>query len=257
MAAHHIARWTFIVATLLLAPAAFAQSDDGPPPGSAPEGQPPMQPPMQAGPRGPAGGGLRGACAMDRQRFCLGVPPGGGRVVQCLMAYRGALSPPCRARLAALGGGGGMPPPGMEGPGPRDMAPPSYGPPPQAHASPPPGYGPPPPAGAGPQQPPGNGPPKPPSSGSALKASCGPDVQLFCTGVPRENQGIVKCLTSHRAELSPPCQTYLSRAARAAPKNGPGDNPPPPPPGGPDMPSGPPPPPAKGGPPPGPPAGNE
>src|SRR5271170_2656211 len=119
--AHRIAHWTFLVAALLVAPGAFAQSDnEPPPPGAMPPGgeQPPMQPPMQGGrpPRGGGGGGgLRAACGPDIARLCRGVPPGGGRIVQCLMSRRGGLSPMCNAQLASMGpggGGGGMPPPG-------------------------------------------------------------------------------------------------------------------------------------------------
>ena len=115
--AHRIARWTFI-ALLFAAPAAFAQTDNGPPPPMAMPGdqppppmqqQPMQQPPMQPGyPRGGGGAGIRGACGMDVARLCYGVPRGGGRIVECLMAHRGALSPPCRAELAGLRGGGGM-----------------------------------------------------------------------------------------------------------------------------------------------------
>jgi hypothetical protein len=115
--AHRVTRWTFLVATLFFVPPAFAQTDNMPPPaeGSPPAGEPPMQPSMQGGPlpaRG--GGGLRVACGPDIARLCRGVPPGGGRIVQCLITRPGALSPMCRAHLAARepGGGGAMLPPG-------------------------------------------------------------------------------------------------------------------------------------------------
>jgi hypothetical protein len=218
--AHRIARWTFIVATLVVVPTAFAQTDGPPPPpGAAPQGEPPMEP-MQPGgpPRRAGGGGLQGACAMDRQQFCNSVPPGGGRIIECLMFHRRDLSPPCRARIAALSGGG-MGAMAPSGPPRQAMAPPGYGPPPPRYGPPPPGYGPPPSSGYGPPPPPGSGPPPssygppPPSGGrAALQASCGPDVQQLCTGVPRD--GVVRCLNAHRAELSPPCKTYL-RSARA------------------------------------------
>lgn len=215
--AHRIARWTVIALALLSAvPAAFAQTDNGPPPPMAMPGEqppPPMQPPpMQPGqPRGGAGAGIRGACAMDVARLCYGIPRGGGRIVECLMAHRGALSHVCRAELAGLRGGGGvaaMPPPGM-GPPPPGMAPPPE------MAPPPPGMAPP-PAGMAP----------PPNNRAAFQASCGPDARLFCTGVPR--QDVAKCLGSHRAEVSPICNAYMQqmRAERGAQRN-PGYAPPP------------------------------
>ena len=210
--AHRIARWTFI-ALLFAAPAAFAQTDNGPPPPppmAMPGEQPP--PPMQPGqPRGGGGAaGVRAACGMDVARLCYGVPRGGGRIVECLMAHRGALSPPCRAELAGLRGGGGMaamPPPGM---GPPPGMPRRMGPPPAGMA--------PPPAGMAP----------PPNNRAAFQASCGPDARLFCTGVPR--QDVAKCLGSHRAELSPTCKAYMQqmRAERGAQRNS-GYAPPPPP----------------------------
>jgi len=39
-------------------------------------------------------------CAVDRQALCAGVPPGGGRIIACLMRNQAALSPPCRDALA-------------------------------------------------------------------------------------------------------------------------------------------------------------
>ncbi len=229
-----------------------------------------QQPPMQPGGRrggGGGGGGLRGACGPEIARLCAGVPRGGGRIVQCLMSRPGALSPMCRSRLASRGGGrtGGMPPgydqpPPGYGPPPRGMPQQGYGPPPQQGYGPPPqqGYGPPPRQQGYPPPPQSNYAPPPPSyrpppsasaspplsasgpppSGNraAFQASCGPDAKLFCAGVPRENQGVVKCLSSHRTELSQTCQMYLqsSYAERAAPPpSGGADMPPPPPRGGP------------------------
>ncbi|MGB8629338.1 MAG: cysteine rich repeat-containing protein [Xanthobacteraceae bacterium] len=53
----------------------------------------------------------------------------------------------------------------------------------------------------------------------ALRASCGPDVQRLCGGTSRENGGVIKCLSSHRTELSPTCDAYFNRAAqKGAPK---------------------------------------
>jgi hypothetical protein len=51
----------------------------------------------------------------------------------------------------------------------------------------------------------------------ALRASCGPDVQRLCGGFSRENGGVIKCLSSHRTELSPICVAYFN-AQKGAPK---------------------------------------
>jgi hypothetical protein len=39
-------------------------------------------------------------CAADQQALCAGVPPGGGRIIACLMRNAPALSPPCKDALA-------------------------------------------------------------------------------------------------------------------------------------------------------------
>jgi hypothetical protein len=44
----------------------------------------------------------------------------------------------------------------------------------------------------------------------ALRANCGPDVQRLCRGISWENGGVIKCLNSHRMELSPTCDTYFN-----------------------------------------------
>jgi hypothetical protein len=57
----------------------------------------------------------------------------------------------------------------------------------------------------------------------ALLASCGPDVQRLCGGISRENGGVIKCLSSHRMELSPTCDAYFNEMPmhRAAQKGEP------------------------------------
>ena len=58
----------------------------------------------------------------------------------------------------------------------------------------------------------------------ALRASCGPDVQRLCRGISWENGDVIKCLNSHRKELSPTCDTYFNEmpvhpaAQKGAPK---------------------------------------
>lgn len=51
----------------------------------------------------------------------------------------------------------------------------------------------------------------------ALRASCGPDLQKLCAGFSRENGGVIKCLNSHRMELSSICVAYFN-AQKGAPK---------------------------------------
>ena len=58
---------------------------------------------------------------------------------------------------------------------------------------------------------------------TALRASCGPDVQRLCRGISWENGGVIKCLSSHRMELSPTCDIYFNETPvhRAAQKGAP------------------------------------
>lgn len=44
---------------------------------------------------------VRQACGGDFQRYCQGVPLGGGRAIGCLSAHRSALSPRCQGALAS------------------------------------------------------------------------------------------------------------------------------------------------------------
>jgi hypothetical protein len=69
------------------------------PPGNAPSPQsapppPPLSPRQQAYI-------LRQACAVDFQRYCRGVPFGGGRAIGCLMSHDSDLSPRCQGALAS------------------------------------------------------------------------------------------------------------------------------------------------------------
>jgi hypothetical protein len=89
---------------------------------------------------------------------------------------------------------------------------------------------PPPPRAAAPAVSPGVVPPSenaqntaPTSASLALRASCGPDVQRLCRGISIENGDAIKCLSSHRMELSPTCDAYFKempvhRAAQTKPK---------------------------------------
>jgi len=44
---------------------------------------------------------LRAACGADVQKFCSGVQPGGGRIVECMKGYVRELSPGCLAAARA------------------------------------------------------------------------------------------------------------------------------------------------------------
>jgi hypothetical protein len=79
------------------------------------------------------------------------------------------------------------------------------------------------PEGAPPSENTQNAAPASASLEGALRASCGPDVQRLCRGISMENGGVIKCLSSHRMELSPTCDAYFKetpaqRAAQAKPK---------------------------------------
>ena len=180
----NLARWCVIFAALVGAPAAPAQASDSAPEGPPVKSQPPQSPqeaPMQPPPvqqrMAPApygaprrGGGFRAACGFDAERLCAGVPPGGGRIIECLMSYRPrALSPPCRSFIAGrMGAGPGFGRGPGYGPGPSYDPGPAYGPGPGygRGLGPGAGYGPgagrnqnggyPPPYGALPPGPPGS-----------------------------------------------------------------------------------------------------
>ena len=177
--AQRITWWFLIMATLFGVPTAFAQTGS-----SAPEPVPLQQLPMQPAatqPRGEAVAKFRAACGQEVRRFCTGVQPGGGRIMQCLLARRGELSAPCRSVLVAARPAPAVSPnPGAQSPASKRAA-----------------------------------------TAGGFQASCGPDAQRLCAGMPRENGSVVKCLTSHRTELSATCTSFFveKRAQRAAQKN--------------------------------------
>ena len=187
---HGFARWS-LVTLLLVGPAALAQTDYPPP------GQPPMSQPTTTQPvpwRRAAG--FRVDCGQDLQRFCYGVQPGEGRLIQCLSSHRSQLSPTCISRVAAARPALGAAPPSENT---RSQNLPSAAPP-AGHAV----------------------------TEAALRASCGPDVQSLCGGISRETGGVIKCLSSHRMELSPTCDTFFKEmpVRRAAQKSAPKAPPP-------------------------------
>jgi len=235
---HGFARWS-LVTLLLVGPAALAQTDY-PPPGQPPMSQPTTTQPVPwrraAGFRVDCGQdlqrfcygvqpgegrliqclsfhsselspactsrvavarpALRMDCGQDLQRFCYGVQPGEGRLIQCLSSHRSQLSPTCISRVAAARPALGAAPPSENT---RSQNLPSAAPP-AGHAV----------------------------TEAALRASCGPDVQSLCGGISRETGGVIKCLSSHRMELSPTCDTFFKEmpVRRAAQKSAPKAPPP-------------------------------
>lgn len=55
-----------------------------------------------ARPDEPPGELFREECGADVRRLCRGAPPGGGRIIGCLVENREQLSPGCRAAMMEL-----------------------------------------------------------------------------------------------------------------------------------------------------------
>src|SRR6516162_7960069 len=158
MGVHRIVRWSLIIAMLFAVFAAVAQTNS-PTPGAN------------------GGGKFHAACGQDVRRFCVGMQPGGGRLVQCLSSHTTELSPACGNTIAALQARRGTSNPSAENPATQPTPPVTVG----------------------------NSPAK---IGSILRASCGPDVQRLCAGARREGE-VLKCLDSRRMELSKTCSLYF------------------------------------------------
>ena len=208
MVVHSIVRWSVVAAMIFAVSAAVAQTG-----GSVPT----------------AGrANLRAACAGDLQRFCVGVRPGGGRLIQCLTARTRELSEGCRTTIATAGGGvklraacgdelqrfcvGVRPGEGrliqclaahtrgvsaacenMIAMRNRGSDSSSIAQSPSAQPAAPVTIG------------------KPPAAlGSILRASCGPDAQRLCAAARRENE-VLKCLDARRMELSTVCSAYFEK----------------------------------------------
>jgi hypothetical protein len=59
------------------------------------------------------------------------------------------------------------------------------------------------------------------ATGGTFRTSCGPDVQRLCATAAKENNGVFKCLTSQRTQLSASCKSFFQqlRARQATQKN--------------------------------------
>jgi Cysteine rich repeat len=221
--AHNITRLSLVTAFLLLTgPAALAQTD------YSPLEQAPMSQPTSTQPvRWDGAAGFRVECGQDLRRFCNGVQPGEGRLIQCLSSHRSELSSECISRLAARPAFGVRMDCGQDlqrfcnavQPGEGRLiqclsshrnelssaciarvaaARPVAGGAPTSENTQSPG----PPSDS---RPPGRA-----VTESALRASCGPDAQKHCGGISRENGGVIKCLSTHRMELSPTCAAFFN-----------------------------------------------
>jgi hypothetical protein len=78
----------FILCAVIAAQAALADDLLPPPPSS-------QSPPAQ-GPSQQAVADARAACDTDIQKLCLGVQPGGGRILACLKQHKDQVSAVCK-----------------------------------------------------------------------------------------------------------------------------------------------------------------
>ena len=184
--AQRIACRSLVTVMLLLVGSAALAQTDYPPPGQLPRPTTTQRVPWARAAR------FRMDCGQDLHRFCYGVQPGEGRLIQCLLSHRSQLSSACVSHVAATQPALGMSPSHQN----KNTQSPRLG---QAVTD------------------------------SALRASCGPDVQRLCARVSRANGDVIRCLSSRRMELSPTCDAFFKvmPPRRAAQKGAPGNDVPP------------------------------
>ncbi|HTZ36454.1 MAG TPA: cysteine rich repeat-containing protein [Stellaceae bacterium] len=175
-----------------------------------------------------AGHPLMQACAMERQQFCRGVAPGGGRIVRCLRRHIASVSVYCGEALQSMAGRGAMPGAagyggyGADGYGAgygygaaaagyggaaRAYSPAGYGAPYGGQ-----GYG---GQGYGGQGYGGRGYGGAAQPGRGIVAACALERQRFCAAVQPGGGRIVRCLRAHAAQATPLCGQALQRPAGA------------------------------------------
>jgi len=142
-------------------------------------------------------------CRADAERFCKGVPPGGGRVIACLQGREADLAPACRDKLALARlkaeeltraclpdvqrfCEGVLPGKGrilscLKGREP-DLTPAC-----QAEFS------------------------AARERAAGFRHACGPDVERFCRGVRPGRGRILACLKGREADLAPACRAEFAR----------------------------------------------
>jgi Cysteine rich repeat len=149
---------------------------------------------------GRGGAKIHAACDQDLQRFCVGVQPGRGRLIQCLSSRTSELSIACGNMIAAIQARKDTFNASAQSPATQPAAPATIG-----HSR--------------------------VTIGPILRASCGPDVQRLCAGARRESE-VLNCLDSQRTGLSTTCSMYFQNldARPTAQENAPNKKRPSPPP---------------------------
>jgi hypothetical protein len=133
-------------------------------------------------------GAIRASCRSDFISHCSGVQPGGSAALRCLQSNAAELSGGCRSALAAVAGGSGS----AAAPATSEAAP----------------------AATAPAAPPmGSMPQISPREALGILRICGPDVRVYCAGIPMGGGRLIRCLAENASSVSPPCRSALAAAA--------------------------------------------
>jgi Golgi apparatus protein 1 len=147
--------------------------------------------------------GAQGPCRGDIEKFCAGIPPGGGRILACLKSNANQLSQPCKAHVEEVRQKAKEFGDACEGdvyqfcqgirPGKGRMlaclnsnvdrlSPPCRD---RIQAA--------------------------REKAAGFQEACGPDAARLCQGIPPGQGRILACLKSREAELSPACRAAMQR----------------------------------------------